>query len=62
LERDLQEVSFEPNPKRNRLLRRGAILIALAIAIGFSLVPLLFLFGILPEPPALATPTVVEGH
>lgn len=50
------------NPKRNRLLRRGAVFIALAIALGFSLVPLLFLFGILPEPPALATPTLVEGR
>ena len=46
------------NPDRNWMLRRSAVVIALAITIGFSLLPLLFMFGILPEPSALMSAPV----
>ncbi len=50
------------NPNRNQFLRRTAVILAMAIALGFSLVPLLFMFGILPEPAALvAVPSRTGG-
>lgn len=42
------------NPARNRFWRGLAVLITLAIFVGFSLLPLLFVFGILPEPASLS--------
>lgn len=48
-------------PGRNRALRRTALIVALLIALGFSSLPLLFMFGILPEPSALVPANTIVG-
>ena len=38
------------NPDRNKMLRSFAVIGAIALAIGFAVVPLAFMSGILPSP------------
>ena len=43
------------NPDRNRGLRLAAAAAAVILVVGFSAVPLLFVAGVMPSPPAAET-------
>lgn len=42
-------------PNRNATFRRGATVTAVAVSVGFALVPIMFYVGAMPEPPGVGT-------